>query len=267
MRGKKDTCPIPGTAPEQAWLCHAVPCHLPGTPAAFLLPAAAALHQFPAGRGAGEGHGTDRQAGELHHHLLPAAGTKLLVWAAPVPCPCAPEPRHLPGKLGTQPAGREQGSLPCPCPVDALSQGRAGQGRARLPRAQAGTWVRQPCPALGCCLAALGAAGAHVVLTLPLFPQVCPCFAQATVRRHQCSKTHQFVMLGKLVGHLTLCCTCKDKGMRPEAAEALYHLHTFVLQQRSKTGCVGLDPPGMGSQGPLSLTRESLIQPACLPAV
>ncbi|KGL90093.1 Maestro heat-like repeat-containing protein family member 1, partial [Charadrius vociferus] len=47
----------------------------------------------------------------------------------------------------------------------------------------------------------------------------------------QCSKTQQFVMLGKLVGHLTLCCTCKDKGTRHEAAEALHHLHTFIVQQ------------------------------------
>ncbi|XP_052632027.1 maestro heat-like repeat-containing protein family member 6 [Harpia harpyja] len=74
---------------------------------------------------------------------------------------------------------------------------------------------------------------ANFITTYSL-PQVCPCFAQATVLRHQCSKTHQFVMLGKLVGHLTLCCTCKDKGTRHEAAEALHHLHTFVLQQRSR---------------------------------
>ncbi|XP_069626026.1 uncharacterized protein [Haliaeetus albicilla] len=74
---------------------------------------------------------------------------------------------------------------------------------------------------------------ANFITTYSL-PQVCPCFAQAIVLRHQCSKTHQFVMLGKLVGHLTLCCTCKDKGTRHEAAEALHHLHTFVLQQRSR---------------------------------
>ncbi|NXS68455.1 MROH1 protein, partial [Pandion haliaetus] len=74
---------------------------------------------------------------------------------------------------------------------------------------------------------------ANFITTYSL-PQVCPCFAQATVLRHQCSKTHQFVMLGRLVGHLTLCCTCKDKGTRHEAAEALHHLHTFVLQQRSR---------------------------------
>lgn len=27
MRGKKDTYPIPGTAPEQAWPCRAMLCH------------------------------------------------------------------------------------------------------------------------------------------------------------------------------------------------------------------------------------------------
>ncbi|NXS45435.1 MROH7 protein, partial [Balaeniceps rex] len=74
---------------------------------------------------------------------------------------------------------------------------------------------------------------ASFITTYPLL-QVCPCFAQATILRHQCSKTHQFVMLGRLVGHLTLCCTCKDKGTRHEAAEALHHLHTFILQQRSR---------------------------------
>ncbi|NXI58129.1 MROH7 protein, partial [Chloroceryle aenea] len=74
---------------------------------------------------------------------------------------------------------------------------------------------------------------ANFITTYSL-PQVCPCFAQNKILRHQCPKTHQFVMLGKLVGHLTLCCTCKDKGTRREAAEALHHLHTFVLQQRSK---------------------------------
>ncbi|NXU29718.1 MROH7 protein, partial [Thalassarche chlororhynchos] len=74
---------------------------------------------------------------------------------------------------------------------------------------------------------------ANFITTYPEL-QVCPCFAQATVLRHGCSKAHRFVMLGRLVGHLTLCCTCKDKGTHREAAEALYHLHTFILQQRSK---------------------------------
>ncbi|NXR04710.1 MROH7 protein, partial [Sagittarius serpentarius] len=74
---------------------------------------------------------------------------------------------------------------------------------------------------------------ANFITTYPLL-QVCPCFAQATVLRHQCSKTQQFVMLGRLVGHLTLCCTCKDKGTCCEAAEALHHLYTFVLQQRNR---------------------------------
>ncbi|KAM6059104.1 maestro heat-like repeat-containing protein family member 7 isoform 2-T2 [Theristicus caerulescens] len=73
---------------------------------------------------------------------------------------------------------------------------------------------------------------ANFITTYPLL-QVCPCFAQATIG-HQCSKTHRFAMLGRLVGHLTLCCTSKDKGTCHEAAEALYHLHTFVLQQRSR---------------------------------
>ncbi|NXQ90619.1 MROH7 protein, partial [Nyctibius grandis] len=74
---------------------------------------------------------------------------------------------------------------------------------------------------------------------ITIYPQlqVCCCFAQATVQRHQCSKTQRFSMLGVLVGHLTLCCTSKDKRTCQEAAEALYHLHTFILQQRSKWPC------------------------------
>ncbi|NXW04396.1 MROH7 protein, partial [Fregetta grallaria] len=63
--------------------------------------------------------------------------------------------------------------------------------------------------------------------------QVCPCFVQATVLRHGCSRT-RFAMLGRLLGHLTLCCTCLIMGIHQEAVEALYHLHTFILQQISK---------------------------------
>ncbi|NXI95085.1 MROH1 protein, partial [Psophia crepitans] len=74
---------------------------------------------------------------------------------------------------------------------------------------------------------------ADFLTTYPM-PQICPCFAQGIIPRHECSKTHQFTMLGKLVGHLTLCCTCKDKRTRYEAAEALHNLHTFVLQQRRR---------------------------------
>ncbi|NXL44764.1 MROH5 protein, partial [Podilymbus podiceps] len=74
---------------------------------------------------------------------------------------------------------------------------------------------------------------ANFITIYPL-PQICHCFAHATVFRHQCSKIHQFTMLGRLVGHLTLCCTSKDKGTCQEAAEALHHLHTFILQQRSR---------------------------------
>ncbi|NWX81301.1 MROH5 protein, partial [Alca torda] len=71
-------------------------------------------------------------------------------------------------------------------------------------------------------------------ITTYSLPQICSCFVQATAPEHQCSKTHQFVMLGKLVGHLTLCCTCKDRGTHHEAAEALHHLHTFIMQQLSR---------------------------------
>ncbi|NXK20111.1 MROH5 protein, partial [Arenaria interpres] len=65
-------------------------------------------------------------------------------------------------------------------------------------------------------------------------PQICPCFVQPTVLGHKCFKTHEFEMLGKLVGHLILCCTCKDRGTRQEAAEALHHLYTFARQLFSR---------------------------------
>ncbi|NWH19897.1 MROH1 protein, partial [Grus americana] len=74
---------------------------------------------------------------------------------------------------------------------------------------------------------------ADFITTYPL-PQICPCFAQDVILRHQCSKIHRFTMMGKLVGQLILCCTCRDKGTRQEAAEALQNLHTFILQQRRR---------------------------------
>ncbi|NXV12526.1 MROH5 protein, partial [Cepphus grylle] len=86
---------------------------------------------------------------------------------------------------------------------------------------------------------------ANFITTYSL-PQICPCFVQATAPKHQCSETHQFVMLGKLVGHLTLCCTYKDRRTCHEAAEALHHLHTFIVQQLSKRSHVGL-----GDKSPL----------------
>lgn len=239
-RGKKHTCPIPGTVLEQTWTCHGGPCHLLGTPAAFLLPAPAALHQFPAGSGAEEGYGTDRQAGQLHHHLSPAAGTELPVWAATdlIPVPLSPSTSRG-SRTPSQQEVRSRGLFPAPV-SSTLSP------RAWLLRAWAGTWL-----------------WAHLVPGLPLFPQVCPCFAQATVPGHHCSKTHRFVMLGKLVGHLTLCCTCKDKGTRHEAAEALYHLHTFIVQQLSKQSRVGLGPLRHG-QLVATLLGERKPDPTCL---
>ncbi|NXX22755.1 MROH7 protein, partial [Podargus strigoides] len=74
--------------------------------------------------------------------------------------------------------------------------------------------------------------------------QVCSYFAQTIPLRKQCFETHQFAMLGMLVGHLTLCCTCKDKETSQEAAEALCHLHTFFL--RSKRSYRSLWLPNTG---------------------
>ncbi|XP_065498931.1 maestro heat-like repeat-containing protein family member 7 [Caloenas nicobarica] len=50
----------------------------------------------------------------------------------------------------------------------------------------------------------------------------------------QCSDAQQFPMLGRLVGHLTLCCTCKNQRTCEEAARALFHLHEFILAQKCR---------------------------------
>ncbi|XP_062430398.1 uncharacterized protein LOC134139704 isoform X2 [Rhea pennata] len=41
-------------------------------------------------------------------------------------------------------------------------------------------------------------------------------------------------IMGKLVGCLAFCCTYKDEGTSRGAADALHHLHKFLLQQRSR---------------------------------
>lgn len=106
----------------------AVLCHPPSaSPTAFLLPAPAALHHFGGGRGAGEGHGTDCQAGQLLQQLPPATGTELLVWAAPVPQPRAREPQQ-------HPACRSSAAGALLFPVRALCQGTGSSlGPAALP--------------------------------------------------------------------------------------------------------------------------------------
>ncbi|XP_054034754.1 maestro heat-like repeat-containing protein family member 7 [Dryobates pubescens] len=81
--------------------------------------------------------------------------------------------------------------------------------------------------------------------------EICPCFAQRKILRHECPKIQKFGLLGKLVGQLTLSCTCKDKETSCEAAEALYELHIFVLQQTSKVEWMdysGQLQPLVGSQ-------------------
>ncbi|NXY67026.1 MROH5 protein, partial [Glareola pratincola] len=101
-------------------------------------------------------------------------------------------------------------------------------------------------------------------MTSYTLPQICHCFVQATHRRHRCSKTQRFVMLGKLVGHLTLCCTCKDRGTRHQAAEALRHLHTFLVQQTSKRRRIALGPLQWQWQPAATLLRERKPEPTSL---
>lgn len=71
--------------------------------------------------------------------------------------------------------------------------------------------------------------------------------------------------MGRLVGHLTLCCTCKNKGTRHEAAEALFQMYSFTLQQISKRNRVGLGSPRHGQPG-TTLPGKRKPDPTCLPA-
>ncbi|XP_061202882.1 uncharacterized protein LOC133208782 [Neopsephotus bourkii] len=63
--------------------------------------------------------------------------------------------------------------------------------------------------------------------TKPL-PQLCSCSVRVPKLQCQCWKT---VVMGKLVGHLTLCCTHKDTGTCLAAAEALFMMHPFTLSR------------------------------------
>ncbi|XP_064012740.1 maestro heat-like repeat-containing protein family member 7 isoform X1 [Pogoniulus pusillus] len=74
----------------------------------------------------------------------------------------------------------------------------------------------------------------HFITTYSLL-EICPCFAQGKIYMHECAESHHFLLLGKLVGQLTLSYACKDEETSCEAAEALYQLHVLVLQQRNKS--------------------------------
>nr|XP_021142028.1 maestro heat-like repeat-containing protein family member 7 isoform X3 [Columba livia] len=71
------------------------------------------------------------------------------------------------------------------------------------------------------------------ISTHPLI-QICHCSIQRKTLPHQCSEAQQFPMLGRLVGHLTLCCTCKNQRTCEKAAQALFHLHKFILVQKRR---------------------------------
>ncbi|KFP07975.1 Maestro heat-like repeat-containing protein family member 7, partial [Calypte anna] len=71
---------------------------------------------------------------------------------------------------------------------------------------------------------------------------------------HECSPTHRFDMLGELVGHLTFCSTCHNTVTSRNAAEALYHLHTLILQQRDAVG------DARGDKSPLSFIPQMFMK-------
>lgn len=154
-------------------------------------------------------------------------------------------------------------ALPLSSPHSLLEQGRAvpGTGGNLAPAAL-------PCSGLllGCSGSRWGsaAARAHLVPTLPLFPQICHCSIQRKTLPHQCSEAQQFPMLGRLVGHLTLCCTCKNQRTCEKAAQALFHLHKFILVQKRKRN-VRLGPSRHGQPG-ATLLAERKPDQTCLPA-
>ncbi|NXJ13447.1 MROH1 protein, partial [Odontophorus gujanensis] len=59
-------------------------------------------------------------------------------------------------------------------------------------------------------------------------PKVCSCLMQAVVLQHTCLKNQRFSLLGKLAGHLILCCTSTHKRTRHEAMEAVRQLFAFI---------------------------------------
>ncbi|XP_057263802.1 uncharacterized protein LOC130598407 [Pezoporus wallicus] len=96
--------------------------------------------------------------------------------------------------------------------------------------------------------------------TYPL-PQFCSCSMRVPELQRQCCKT---VVMGRLVGHLTLCCTCKNTGTCHEAAEALFKMYCFTLWHISKRSCVGLGSPGHGQPG-ATLLGNRKPDPTCPP--
>ncbi|XP_021265315.1 maestro heat-like repeat-containing protein family member 7 [Numida meleagris] len=63
-------------------------------------------------------------------------------------------------------------------------------------------------------------------------PEVCSCFTGAVMLRHRCTENQRFPVLGKLAGHLILCCTSTDEATRDEAMKAVRQLFIFIASQR-----------------------------------
>ncbi|XP_021237642.1 maestro heat-like repeat-containing protein family member 7, partial [Numida meleagris] len=63
-------------------------------------------------------------------------------------------------------------------------------------------------------------------------PELCSCFTGATVFQHECEENQRFPVLGKLAGHLILCCTSTDQATGDEAMKAVHQLFTFITTPR-----------------------------------
>lgn len=59
--------------------------------------------------------------------------------------------------------------------------------------------------------------------------------------QHECEENQRFPVLGKLAGHLILCCTSTDQATGDEAMKAVHQLFTFITTP-SERSCVGLGP-------------------------
>lgn len=74
-----------------------------------------------------------------------------------------------------------------------------------------------------------------------LSPQLCFCFTRAAVFQHNCQENQRLPVLGKLAGHLILCCSSTDERTRDEAMKAIHQLFTFITAPGERS-CVGLGP-------------------------
>ncbi|POI18579.1 hypothetical protein CIB84_017677, partial [Bambusicola thoracicus] len=60
------------------------------------------------------------------------------------------------------------------------------------------------------------------------YMELCFCFTGAAVFQHKCQENQRLPVLGKLAGHLILCCASTDERTRDEAMKAIHQIFTFI---------------------------------------